>query len=874
MTPISLRTPPMRRLVHSCSMRAARLAAAVLAHPVCALHAPLLMRLVTRLVGAPPLPRVRPPPAPPAVPAVVLATIPDPVPSLPSWFAELALLLPLLQQRGVFTAIQENLRMPRGRAGIYAPLDFVLFLVAYALSGEPTLQAFSDRLLPFADSFLALIQRQHLPHRATVSRFLHALDPSCVAALRQIVAHDLHTYGLRGDAIGGLWDHQGQRWLVFDVDGTRHCGRRRGLPATDDLPPACRRLDPVAAPGYCGRQRGEVVRTRTTVSQAHTQEWVGTFSGPGNGDYTAELAAAQQVVTAYLTAHDLPFMQGVLRLDGLYGSLAVLAQVQAAGLGFVARGKAYTILRYPQVQACLRAPATAYLCHPETQLLTAVFDVGEITTWEPPLTDAPLRARVLVLRHAVPPPPAKVLVGKVVEGQVYELVLTSLPATALNAPEIIDLYHHRGAFEQVLADEDQEQATDRWCCYHAAGQDCWQLINQWVWNLRVAVGYAAHAPVLRWTRWTPAVVAPPVFTDSAADPALPPPLPPGIPLPDDIVRAVAPLPDPTDTVTYGPLELCAGPHGVGRYSSAEFHIVDDHPICPAGKPLKVEQRDLVANGDLCLRFAARRADCHVCAQQAACMGTPTSHGRRISGIRRVVRVASASDGPVAPAPEHRYAPLDLHARAGAPGRYSGADFVVGTDGLPRCPAGATFQPQECRRLALGDVLVRYEVPRRICRACDQQAACMGPPTSHGRRISGLYRLVPDHPDDHSMSSPPADRVDEGHPTAPCTPDGDVWWCDAGGRQVRRGFSRPLRQQQVTVTVLPGVSPPIPSVERSPPGGGTHAIVMSQAERAHHRLSWTVRMQRNARASDAPRYHILVAGISDRLAAALGMRSGP
>ena len=51
--------------------------------------------------------------------------------------------------------------------------------------------------------------------------------------------------------------------------------RQRALPATPDLPPARRRLDKVCAPGYLGRKRGEIVRTRTTVLQAHTHQWVG-----------------------------------------------------------------------------------------------------------------------------------------------------------------------------------------------------------------------------------------------------------------------------------------------------------------------------------------------------------------------------------------------------------------------------------------------------------------------------------------------------------------------------------------------------------------------------------------------------------------------
>jgi hypothetical protein len=42
------------------------------------------------------------------------------------------------------------------------------------------------------------------------------------------------------------------------------------LPQTDELPPAFRRLDDVCAPGYTGRKRGQVVRTRTVISQAHS----------------------------------------------------------------------------------------------------------------------------------------------------------------------------------------------------------------------------------------------------------------------------------------------------------------------------------------------------------------------------------------------------------------------------------------------------------------------------------------------------------------------------------------------------------------------------------------------------------------------------
>src|SRR5260221_930917 len=97
---------------------------------------------------------------------------------------------------------------------------------------------------------------------------------------------------------GGLWDRQGTQWVVFDVDGTRQAARQRALPCTSDLPPAQRRLDEVCAPGYLGRKRGETVRTRTTVLQAHTHQWLGTFSGTsgaGNGDYRGEMRQAEEL---------------------------------------------------------------------------------------------------------------------------------------------------------------------------------------------------------------------------------------------------------------------------------------------------------------------------------------------------------------------------------------------------------------------------------------------------------------------------------------------------------------------------------------------------------------------------------------------------
>ena len=212
-------------------------------------------------------------------PLVEIHTNPDDVPSIPPWFAELILLARHFTQRGMLVALAEHVRLPRGRAGHYDVIDFVAVLLGYALSGEPTLEAFFDRLAPFAQPFMALFGRDQLPHRSTLSRFLADVDPACLEALRQQFTHDLGQHRVTGELLGGLVDHQGHRLLVFDVDGTRQAARQRALVMAPDYPPPRRRLAQVCAPGYLGRKRGEVVRTRTTVLQAHTQHWLGTSPG-------------------------------------------------------------------------------------------------------------------------------------------------------------------------------------------------------------------------------------------------------------------------------------------------------------------------------------------------------------------------------------------------------------------------------------------------------------------------------------------------------------------------------------------------------------------------------------------------------------------
>ncbi len=168
--------------------------------------------------------------------------------------------------------------------------------------------------------------------------------------------------------------------------------------------------------------------------------------------------------------HDLSEEQVVLRLDGQYGTGATLADL--AGFSFVVRGKDYTVLDRPEVQARLHLPADQQFSRPESELGRTLYDCLDVA-----VGPDGQRCRVVVATH--PASEKKSRVGLTRAGLVYELFFTSLPQGAFTAADVVALYLHRGAFEPTLADEDQEQDPDRWCSHSPCGQEAWQIISQW-----------------------------------------------------------------------------------------------------------------------------------------------------------------------------------------------------------------------------------------------------------------------------------------------------------------------------------------------------------------------------------------------------------
>jgi hypothetical protein len=74
--------------------------------------------------------------------SVNIQTEASPIASVPAWFGEVALLAHTLTRLGLLSEISERVRFTRKRFGTFEVIDFVVMLMGYAISGEPTLKAY------------------------------------------------------------------------------------------------------------------------------------------------------------------------------------------------------------------------------------------------------------------------------------------------------------------------------------------------------------------------------------------------------------------------------------------------------------------------------------------------------------------------------------------------------------------------------------------------------------------------------------------------------------------------------------------------------------------------------------------------------------
>ena len=291
--------------------------------------------------------------------------------------------------------------------------------------------------------------------------------------------------------------------------------------------------------------------------------------------------------------------------DGQYGTGAVLADL--AGFAFVTRGKEYTALDHPLVQVRLHLPPDQVQQRPESQMVRSLYDCPQI-----PVGPAGVLCRVVVATH--PATKKKSPVGVTRAGIVYELFFTNLPQQAFTAADVVELYLHRGAFEPTLSDEDNEQDPDRWCSHSAWGQECWQVVAQWVWNLRLELGHQLHPDPVRTTEFAPAIPPP-----SPTPPYMAPPS------------------------GYAPPHVGL-PWKAGRFSGQDFALQPDGTLrCPADQKLFAHEQRREADGSLRVVYGASVRSCRPCPLRDQCQwhGSATAKPRQVSVLLHPLVVGSA-----------------------------------------------------------------------------------------------------------------------------------------------------------------------------------------------------------------------------------------
>jgi hypothetical protein len=172
------------------------------------------------------------------------------------------------------------------------------------------------------------------------------------------------------------------------------------------------------------------------------------------------------------------------------------------------------------------------------------------------------------------------------------------------------LYLHRGAFEPVLADEDQEIDPDRWCSHSPAGQQAWQIISQWIWNVRLELGHQLHPDPVRTTEFAPALLEAKEQPSSSG---------------------------------YGKPSVAA-PWKAGRFSGQDFTLQPDGTLrCPANQSLMAHERRKEADGSLRVVYAASIRSCRPCPLRHQCQweGSATKKPRQVSVLLHPLQVGPA-----------------------------------------------------------------------------------------------------------------------------------------------------------------------------------------------------------------------------------------
>jgi len=337
------------------------------------------------------------------------------------------------------------------------------------------------------------------------------------------------------------------------------------------------------------------------------------MAGAGNGDYRGELLRGLEVIVAYQTALGLLPGQALVRLDGLYGNGAIVVDLIAAAVGWVIRSKDYGLLDLPEVKVRLALPADEQFTHPESGLSRDLFDCGQL-----PVTAQGHRSRLIVATHQASTSP----VGVTRDGMVYELFFTALPALGFTAGDVLKFAPPIGEVSRPsLLMKTSSRTVIGGVRLPHRGKRVWQILSQWMWNLRQELSQ----------QWQPTPMRLTVFAEvqTAASP------------PSAHVASQSISEPSLEEPSFGPPQWARAAR-VGSLGGEHFVLQPTGTLrCPQGAILYQQERRPEHDGTLRVLYSARIADCRVCPIRTQCQG----HGTSTKKPRLLTRGA-ASTAPI------------------------------------------------------------------------------------------------------------------------------------------------------------------------------------------------------------------------------------
>ncbi len=295
-------------------------------------------------------------------------------------------------------------------------------------------------------------------------------------------------------------DTFGERWRMVDFDGRVHAIRNRALPQDEDSPEPVRHSSELARPGYPGRKRGEVQYHRMVLQDAGTSRYLGVRLGPGNGDHQGDVEWAVERIAVWADRFGIERKRVCARFDGKAVGAPTLIECDRAGISFVTRWMEYSHFEQPEVQVLLERgnwhPVSDSGSGPRREAL----ELGTRKfTWISGSQDGNgkqnmLQARVVVSRYRLDRKHKRGC-GKQKGDFVYELYITSLPASSWPAAELVGAYYGRVTQENRFGQTDFEQGRQKIVSWNIPGQELANAVSLFAWNLRLLWG----ADLAGWT---------------------------------------------------------------------------------------------------------------------------------------------------------------------------------------------------------------------------------------------------------------------------------------------------------------------------------------------------------------------------------------